>query len=310
MPAQRNGRGVHRAGLAAVALALVISGCSLGGGDDEPQDAGEETGAAETGPDVEALRAAWAEEAGAACSEQSTQIEALAQGLPGVVEREGLAAAAEQFAPVEETMLASLNEAEPAPGDEARVQEMTALYQEAGELRIQAVGAKYAKRDRQFYALMEQSDSAREEAAAIATELGAADCAVEPPGPYATVAGLAAVRWGNRASELCSARDRAFASFRPTDTRRFDAATRRWLRATRALEPPEQYARRIDRFLDQYAASERAHDDAFAAYVRGDPATGGQLDDKGNRLSRQSSDLMYDIGFEIGFTSFCSAEVQ
>lgn len=294
--------------MAAVALVLVVSGCSLGGGDDEAQDAGEETDAAETGPDVEALRSAWAEQVSAACSERAAQIETLAQGLPGVVEEEGWTSAAEPFAPVDEAMLESMSEAEPAPGDEAQSQEMAALYQEAGELRTQALRAKYVKRDRQFYALMEESENAREEADAIATELGADGCAVEPPGPYSTVDGFAAVRWGDQASKLCGERDRAFKGFRPTDTDRFDAATRRWLRQTRALEEPEQYARRIKRFLDQYEASERAQDDALAAYNRGDPATGKRLNDKGNRLSSQSTDLMYDIGIEIGFTRFCSAK--
>lgn len=308
MPAGRRSRRCRRAGLVAVALALTVSGCSLGGGgDDEAQDSGDDTASAETGADVEALRAAWAEQVGAGCSERDEQIETVAQGLPGIVEDEGLAAAAEGLEPVEQTMVESLNQAAPAPGDEAAAQEMAALLQEAGELRAQAVAAKYVKRDRQYYALMRQSEAAREEAASIATELGADACAVEPPGPYGTVDGFAAVRWGDRASTICRERDRAFKSFRPTDAARFDAATRRWLKATRSLAPPEQYAQRIKRFLDQYAASEEAHDDAFAAYERGDPAQGKRLDDKGNRLSRQSSDLMYDIGFEIGYTNFCSA---
>jgi hypothetical protein len=280
--------------LVVAALALVVPGCSLGGGDDEAEDTGQETGAAETGPDVEALRAAWAEQVSAACSERAAQIETLAQGLPGVVEEEGWAAAAEQFAPIDQAMLESMSEAEPAPGDEASAQEMAALYQEASELRALALRAKYVKRDRRFSALMEESENAREEADAIATELGADGCAVEPPGPYATVAGLAAVRWGDRASKLCTERDRAFKSFRPTDTARFNAATRRWLRQTRALEPPEQYARRIERFLDQYEESVRALDD-------------GQID-KSNRLISQSTESMYQIGFELGFDRFCSAK--
>ena len=282
-----------------MALALFVSACSLGD-DDEAQQPGEQSVAgeqsvpAETGPDVEALRAAWAEEVGVACTGRDEQIETLARELPGVVEEDGLAAAAERFAPVEETMVESLAQAEAAPGDEAQAQEMAALYQEAGELRIQALQAKYVKRDRQFYALMEQSEAAREEADAIAAELGAETCASEAPGPYSTVDGLAAVRWGDRASTLCRERDRAFMSFRPTDIAAFDAASRRWLRQMRALKPPEQYARKIDRFLDQYVASERAHDEGLNA--------------KGNRLSAQSTRLMYDIGFEIGFMGFCSAK--
>lgn len=290
-----------------MALALFVSACSLGD-DDEAQQPGEQTVPAETGPDVEALRAAWAEEVGVACTGRDEQIETLARELPGVVEQDGLAAAAERFAPVEDTMVESLTEAESAPGDEARAQEMAALYQEAGELRIQALQAKYVKRDRQFYALMEQSEAAREEAAAIAAELGAETCAGEAPGPYSTVDGLAAVRWGDRASTLCRERDRAFMSFRPTDTARFEAATRRWLRQTRALATPEQYARQIERFLDQYAASVQAQKDAEAAYLGGNTATGERLTAKGNRLTSKSTELMYEVGFAIGYERFCSAK--
>jgi hypothetical protein len=293
VPAHWDSRRCHLAGCV-VALALLVSGCSLGGGDDGAEDTGQETGAADTGPDVEALRAAWAEPVSAACSERDAQSETLAQGLPKVVEQEGWAAAAEQFAPVDDAMLETMSEAEPAPGDEAQAEEMADLYQEAGELRIQALRAKYLKRDRQFYALMNESEDAREEANSIATELGAADCAVEPAGPYATVEGLAAVRWGDRASSLCRERDRAYMSLRPTDTSGFDAVTRRWLRQTRALEEPEQYARRIDRFLDQYEESARALDKG--------------LTEKSNQLISKSTELMYQLGFELGFDNFCSAK--
>jgi hypothetical protein len=233
---------------------------------------------------------------GAACSERDTEIETLAHGLPDVVEQKGLAAAAAQLEPVNQAMLERMNEAEPAPGDEQRAQEMAGYCREAVQAEQQALGNKYVKRDRGYYVLMRQSEAARERAAAIASELGAESCVAEPPGPYASVEGLAAVRWGDRASTLCRKRDRASMGFRPTDVARFDAATRRWLRATQALEPPDQYARRIDRFLDMYAASVRAYDKG--------------LTEKGNRLSTQSTRLMYDIGFEIGFTSFCSAKPQ
>jgi hypothetical protein len=300
---------LRRAGFLAVAGTLFVSGCSLGGGDgDEPRDAEGQNGGAETKLDVEALRAAWAEEVGAACTERNEQIETLAQGLPGVVEREGLAAAAAQFEPIDQAMLNRMNEAEPAPGDEERAQEMAGFYQEAVQAGTQALGTKYVKRDRGFYALIRQSEVAREQADAIATELGAESCAGEAPGPYATVDGFAAVRWGDRASKLCRKRDRAFMSFRPTDTARFDAATRRWLGQTRALEPPKQHARKIRRFLDQYAASVQAHKDADAAYLRGEIAAGERLTAKGNRLSSKSTDLMYDVGFAIGFERFCSAK--
>ena len=301
MPARKQSRGVRRVRLVAVALVLVVSGCSLGGGDDEAQDAGgetgaAETGAAETGPDVVALRAAWADEVGAACRERNTEIEPLARGLPDVVEQNGLAAAAAQFETVNQPMLERIDAAEPAPGDEEKAQEMADYYQEALQSEEQAVGTRYVRRDRTFDALMRESEAAREQAAAIATELGAEGCVDEPAGPYASAEGLAAVRWGYRASTLCRERDRAYMRLRPTDIARFDAVTRRWLRATRALASPDQYARRIDRFLDMYAESERAYKEG--------------LTEKGNRLSSESTRLMYDIGFEIGFTRFCSAKPQ
>jgi hypothetical protein len=301
-------RGVRGAGCLA-ALTLLVAGCSLGGEPEaEPEDAADETGAAETGPDVEALRAAWAEAVDAACTERDEQYETLARALPGVVGRDGLGVAAEPFAAAEATLQESVAAAEPAPGDEAQVEEMTALYQEAGDLTVQAVGAKYVKGDRTYYALMGQADEATAGADAIATELGADGCATEPAGPYATVGGLAAVRWGDRASQLCRARDKAFMSFRPTDTARYEAATRRWLRQTRALGLPEPYAPRIKRFLDKYAASLQAQKQAAAAYSRGDIAAGDQLNAKGNRLVSESTEIMYDIGFAIGFDRYCSAK--
>lgn len=306
LPARTESRGVCRAGFLVVALALCLSGCSLGGGDDEAQDAGGETGVAETGPDSEALRAVWAEEVGAACTERNESIETLARDLPGVVEQEGLVAAAAQFEPINEAMLERMNDAEPAPGDEARAQEMAGFYQEAAQLAVQALGTEYTRRDRGFYALIRQSEAAREEADAIAAELGARDCAVEPAGAYANAAAFAAVRWGDRASKLCRARDRTFARLRPTDTARFEAATRLWLRQMRTLHPPTRYARRIDRFLAQQVASDRAVDAADIAFARGDVAVGEALVEKSNRLSSRSSELMYQVGFEIGFENFCS----
>lgn len=308
MPVRLKNRGVRGAGCLA-ALTLLVAGCSLGGdseGDGEAAD--EQTGAAETGPDVEALRAAWAEAADAACADADAQIETLAQGLPAAVEEDGLAAAAEQLATAGTTLQEGLAEAEPAPGDEAQVEEMAALYEQAGELSMQAVASKYAKGDRRYYTLMAQSEESQTEADALATELGADGCAAEAPGPYATLDGLAALRWADRASQLCLARDQAFASFRPTDTARFDAATRRWLRQVRALRPPEEYSPRIKRFLDKYAASIAAQKQADAAYASGDFASGEQLLAKSNRLVSESTTLMYDVGFAIGFQSFCSAK--
>jgi hypothetical protein len=308
VPVRGLNRGVVSVTGATAALTLLLVGCSLGGGSDEAQSADDQTGAVDTGPDVEALRAAWAEEIDAACTDLDAQVETLAQGLPAAVEQDGLAAAAQQLEAAETAMQESLSGTEPAPGDEAQVEEMAALYEQAGELRMQALGSKYAKGDRTFYTLMAQSEEARSEADAIATELGADACAAEARGPYATLDGLAAVRWGLRASELCRARDRAFMSFRPTDIARYRAAARRWLRQTRALGAPEQYAPRIRRFLDKYAASLQAQQQADAAFARGDFAAGEQLIAKGNRLVGDSTEIMHKIGFAIGFDRFCSAK--
>lgn len=308
MPVLFQSRGVRRAAGVAAMVALLATGCSLGGDGDDPDAADQQTGTAETGPDVEALRTAWAEAADAACADLDTQLETLARGLPQAIEQDGLAAAAQQLAAAETTLQESLAESEPAPGDEAQVEEMAALYEEAGELRMQAFGSKYAKGDRRYYTLMAQSEEARTEADAIATELGADGCAAEAPGPYATLDGLAAVRWADRASQLCLARDQAFASFRPTDTARFDAAARRWLREVRALRPPEEYAPRIKRFIAKYAASMAAGKQADAAYMSGDVASGEQLLAKSNRLVQESTVAMHEVGSAIGFQRFCSAK--
>jgi hypothetical protein len=308
VPVLLKNRGVCGA-LCLAALMVLAAGCSLGGESDGGAEAADEqTGAVETGPDVTALRAAWADAVDAACTERDEEYETLARALPAAVQRDGPATAAEPFAAAEATLQESLSAAEPAPGDEAQVEEMAALYQDAGDLTVQAVGARFAKGDRNFYALMTQADEASAAADAIATELGAEACATPPTGPYATSAGLAAVRWGDRASRLCRARDKAFMSFRPTDTARYNAATRRWLRQTRALGFPEQYAPRIKRFLDKYAASLQAQKQAAAAYASGDFAGGDQLNAKGNRLVSESTEIMYDIGFAIGFDRFCSAK--
>lgn len=313
MPARRECRGVRRAAFLVVAATLFVSGCGLGGGDGEVQEAGDAAGVAVTGaaelesqPDAETLRAAWAAEAAAACIERNEQIEAIARDLPGVVEQKGLAGAAAQFERVNRAMVQRLNDAEPASGDELRAQEMTARYQQAVEMESQALGTRYVNRDRRFHALMRRSATERKQADAIATELGVQRCAVEPSGPYATAAELAAVRWGNRASRLCRARNRTFSRLRPTASERFEAATRLWLRQMRALRAPNRYARRIDRFLDQRAASERALDAADAAFARSRRAAGEALVDKSNRLTSRSNELMHRVAVEIGFRSFCS----
>jgi len=40
----------------------------------------------------------------------------------------------------------------------------------------------------------------------------------------------------------------------------------------------------------------------------GDFAAGDRLNAKGNRLVGESTEIMYDIGFAIGFDRFCSAK--
>jgi hypothetical protein len=95
-----------------------------------------------------------------------------------------------------------------------------------------------------------------------------------------------------------------FTRLRPTDVARFEAASRRWLRKTLALEPPERYARRIDRALDMYAESLEASRDAAAAAARGDVAALETLNAEANRLSVQSTKLLYDVGFASGFDRF------
>ncbi len=51
-----------------------------------------------------------------------------------------------------------------------------------------------------------------------------------------------------------------------------------------------------------------AEKQADAAYASGDVASGEQLLAKSNRLVQESTTLMYDLGFAIGFQSFCQAK--
>ena len=70
------------------------------------------------------------------------------KALPGVVQRDGLAAAAESLAAADATMQTSVAAAEPAPGDEAQVEEMAAADQEASDLTAQAVRCEVRERRR------------------------------------------------------------------------------------------------------------------------------------------------------------------
>ena len=310
MPARRVSWGAL---CAALAIAVLAVGC-MGGGDGGGGGGGEELDGGEaqeaqtdTGPDVEALRAEWADAAGAACSARSAAVEDVARTLAGTVESEGLPAAGTQLADADATAAAAIREAEPAPGDEAQAEEMAALLERAAELRGRALAAPYRRGDRRFYTLIEQANAVSADAEAIAAELGATGCADGGAGLYSTTDELLAVRWGDRASRLCRTRDRTFTRLRPTDVTRFEAAARRWLRETRALESPKRYARRIGRALDMYAESLEASEASAAAAAGGDVAALEALNAKTNRLTVQSSKLLYGVGFEIGFEGFCSA---
>jgi hypothetical protein len=271
----------------ASAFGAVAVGCSLGGGGEQ-----EEAETRTTGPDAAALRHEWAQKANTACSARNDAIADVMKALPSIVERQGLRAAASRLTRNTQKAVADLGEADPAPGDEGRTTEMVALYKQALTLQAQALAAPYNKRDRRFYARMRKADEGRKQADAIAVDLGATSCA-EQAGPYAGIDEVAAIRWGDRASKLCRARDRDFGRLRPTDIAAFDAVSMHWLRQMRTLASPKRYARKIERFLDLYAASVRAS-------MRGSY-------EESNRLSERSSDLMYDIGFAIGFERFCSA---
>lgn len=311
MPARGVSWGVLCAALVIVVLAV---GC-MGGGEGSGGDGGEEldgmeaqeTQTADTGPDAEALRAEWAEDVSAACAARQGAVEDVARTLAQTVQSQGLRAAGTQLADADAAAAATIRESEPAPGDEAQAEELAALLERAAQLRGQALAAPYRTGDRRFHTLIEQAEAASADSEAIAAELGATGCAAGEVGPYATPDELLAVRWGDRASKLCRARDRTYTRLRPTDVARFEAASRRWLRKTRALEPPERYARRIDRALDMYAESLEASRDAEAAAAGGDVAALESLNAKANRLTAQSSKLMYDVGFAIGFDRFCSA---
>lgn len=305
MPVRTVRRGLLWASALAAAL---VAGCSLGGGGG---DAGGEGGGAtgtpqETGPDVEALRAAWAEAVNRACADGAAEIAQFALGLPVLVERRELSGAAAELASIEEGVAARMREVAPAPGDEELVEGMVTLYEQAGELRSRALAVPYAKRDRKFYAHFGSSEEARAEANAIAADLGATECTKEPPGRYASVDELAAVRWGDRASTLCRARDRTQMRLRPTDAAAHEAAARKWLRETRGLEPPKRYARKIKRSLDLFEEHFSTLEATSAAFNAGDIAGGEALNEKTNRLLRQSTDLFYDVGITIGFQRFCS----
>ena len=140
---------------------------------------------------------------------------------------------------------------------------------------------------------MADADAARAEADAIADELGASACTRQTAGPYAGREGLAAVRWGLRASELCRARDRAFGRLRSTDVEGFERVDAQFLARMRTLARPKPYAARINRLLKLYAGHVQAS-------KRGDYT-------ESNRLSERSTSLVYDLGFELGYERFCSA---
>lgn len=281
-------------------MALAV-GCMGGGGADEEEagrtsGAAGTTGSAETGPDVALLREEWAQAADAACAARDEAIAGITRALPDTVEQEGLAGASSGLADVTRPAIVALDDANPAPGDEEAAARMIELYTETLTLEAKALGSAYKKEDRRFYALMGEAEETREEADSLAGDLGATRCTEHAAGPYADVDGLAAVRWGAQASEFCRERDKAFGRLRPTDLSGFEAASTRWLRQMRLLATPKQYAREIERFLDMYAQSSQA-------------SRRGAIEEA-NRLVRKSTELMYDVGFTIGFDRFCSARPE
>jgi len=282
--------------LAAVAAAggvIFATGCSLGGADAADTQASPTTSAAAEEVDVEALRGEWAAEVNDACGSRAERLVRVARDLPATIERRGFKAGGARLETIADETVAEMREAEPAPGDEDRAAEMIDRYEEAWALEARAVGAPYKTRDNRFASLMDQADAAREEADAIAAELGADECAKKVPGPYADRNGFAAVRWGMRASEICRARNDVFKSLRSTDTAGFERADEQFFAEMKTLARPKPYAKRINRFMRDYAGH-------MAALKRNDV-------DESNRLSGRASSLLYDLGFELAYDRFCGA---
>jgi hypothetical protein len=266
----------------------------MGGGDTNRDTAEPQADAGQTGPDVEAERAQWAEAVNGACGSHGDALSVVIRDLPATVERDGLDAGASQMTEAAEETVNELRQAEPASGDEEQAASLVGGYEEAWTLEAQALAAPYRKQERRFARLMDDSEAARAEADAFAAELGANDCANEQAGPYAGRGGLAAVRWGLRVSELCRARDQAWRKLRPTDIAAFDRVSARFLAQLKTLPPPEPYRKRAAKLLKQY----------------GEYVTSSQRGDfeRANQLSESTSKLMYDLGFDIGFQRFCTAK--
>lgn len=282
--------------LVAVAAAVGLTfatGCSLDDGSDAGDTQASPATTAAEEVDVEALRGEWAAEVNDACGSRAERLARDARDLPATIERRGFKAGGARLQTIADETVAEMRVAEPAPGDEARAAEMIDGYEEAWTLEARAVGAPYKKRDNRFASLMDQADAAREEADAIAAELGADECARKAPGPYANRNGFASVRWGMRASEICRARDDVFESLRSTDSAGFERADDRFFAEMKTLARPEPYAKRINRFMRDYGGH-------IAALKRNDV-------DESNRLRGSASSLLYDLGFELGYDRFCSA---
>ena len=280
------------------AVAVVLVGCSGGGSNESAvgptaTQAAQESGSA-TGDDaeVEALRTSWAATVDEACRARASALASVARDLPATIERGGFKAGGQAVRTSAEDALAAMGEAELASGDEELGAEFVDSYGEAWALEARAVAAPYKQQDRRFFALMEQASAARADANALVGELGVTTCGDDDSGPYASTNAYAAVRWGMRASEFCRVRDTAFRKLRSTDLAGFDRVSAEFLAHMQTLAQPEPYTRRIKRLLREYAAQ-------VDASKRGDF-------DTSNRLSEETTTLLYDLGFDIGYTRFCS----
>ena len=147
MPVRLKNRGVRGAGCLA-ALTLLVAGCSLGG-ESEATSLGRRR-ADGSRRDRPGRRSAEGRLGGSGRRRlRATPTRRSRRSLKGYqppLSEDGLAAAAESAGSRRATLQEGLAEAEPAPGDEAQVEEMAALYEQAGALRTQAVGVEVRER--------------------------------------------------------------------------------------------------------------------------------------------------------------------
>ncbi len=218
MPVRLKNRGVRGAGCLA-ALTLLVAGCSLGG--ESEGDGGGRRRADGSRRDRAGRRSPEGRVGGSGrrrLRRQPTRRSRRSlKGLPAVVERgwprgSGRAAGNRR------------DDAAGGPGrGRARSGRRGPGRGDGGSLRggrraeAQAFGAKHANGRPPLLHLMAQSEEARRRPTPSRRSSAPTDAPPSPRAPTRHSTGLAAVRWADRASQLCLARDRAFASFRPTD---------------------------------------------------------------------------------------------